>query len=119
MNKYEALTIRNGVEGGQDVEEEPEQLFDFLKEAIEKANNEILPRVAREPKRPWMHMTYYCWWKKDLNTNVETKKRHGELNGRIKREGFNAEVAWMDNACEEIEDLVDRRDQTRVYSKVN
>ena len=116
-NKYEALRNENGEVGEEDVDDNPEQLFDSLKEAIQRANEEILPRVAREPKRPWMTDDILLLMEERRGYKERDEEKYREINRRIKRECLNAKTAWMNNACEEIEDL-GRRDQTRMYSKV-
>ena len=117
MNKYEVLRNGSLVGGGEEVEEGPEQIFDFLNEPIEKANNETLPRVAREPKRPWIIHDILLLMQKRRGYKGRNEERYRKLNRRIKRKSLNAKTAWMDNAYEKIEDL-DSRDQTRMYSKV-
>ena len=111
-NKYEALRAENEESG-----EEPEQLFDFLKEAIERSNDEILPQVVREPKRPWMTDEILTLMDERRRCKGRDEYMYRELNKRIKRECLNAKATWMQNTCEEIEYL-DRRDQPRMYSKV-
>ena len=47
-NKYDALKDENEEENNQD------RQFENLREAIEEANKEIIPKVKRSPNRPWM-----------------------------------------------------------------
>ena len=111
-NKYGAL--RSDID---EEEEESEQMFDSLKKALEKANDDVLTRVTREPKRPWMTHDILSLMDERRRCKGTNENRYKELNRRIKRECLIAKQAWMDNTCADIDDL-SRRDQPRMYSKV-
>ena len=51
-----SVSVRNKLESLMDESQEKNMqlVYDSLSDAIDKANSEILPKITKEPKRPWM-----------------------------------------------------------------
>ena len=109
-NKYEMLRE----EGGGDSMEGD---YESLRLALEEANTEILPKLNREPNRPWMTEDILrlmdC---RRMKKGVDLDE-YKNLNRTIHRKCRQARDEWMDERCAEVEDL-EKRDQAIMYSKV-
>ena len=109
-NKYEAL--RDETEG-----DSIEGDYERLKIAIEEANIEILPKVDRVAKRPWMTDNILNLMDARRRKKGKNHQEYQNLNRTIHRECRLAKERWMDERCTEVEDL-QNRDQQIMYSKV-
>ena len=110
-NKYDALSDETEEENNL------ERQFENLREAIEEANKEIIPKVKKSPNRPWMTDMIMDLMDERRECKGRDHQRYKVLNRRIHRECLAAKTRWMEERCAEIEDL-DKRDNQLMYKKV-
>ena len=72
--------------GQQEIQDESEQMFHSLKTAIEKANDEFLPKIIREPKNPWMTDNILVLMDERRSYKGIDQDKYRDINRRIKRE---------------------------------
>ena len=109
-NKYD--TLRDETES-----DSIERGFDNLKIAVEEANTEILPKIDRVAKRPWMTDSILMLMDDRRKKKGKNRQEYQSLNRTIHRECRLAKERWMEERCLEVEDL-QNRDQQIMYSKV-
>ena len=117
-----SVTVRNKYDAMMSLEEGTEAVaadkqYSAFKEAIDTANREILPKVAREPKRPWMTDQILNMMDERRMSKSTDITKYKDLNRKIHRECLRARIAWMTERCEEIEEL-EKTDMQQMYSKV-
>ena len=95
-----------------------ENHYESLKIAIQEANAEILPKVDRVAKRPWMTENILRLMDARRKKKGNNQQEYLTLNRTIHRECRLAKERWMDERCAEVEDL-EKRDQQIMYNKVN
>ncbi|GFR98138.1 craniofacial development protein 2-like [Elysia marginata] len=105
-NKFECLYVEEA-----DATRDIDQQWDCLKvEAIEKTNEEFLPRVNREAKQEWIT--------EDILDMIKERKRlkgsdaYKHIDNNIKTALKTAKEEWLNSKCDEVELLSQRNDLT-------
>ena len=106
------MSIEEGTEA-----EVADKHYGALKEAIDTANREILPKTAREAKRPWMTDHILNMMDERRMCKSTDPAKYKDIKRNIPRECLRARTEWMTARCEEIEDL-EKTDMQQTYSKV-
>ena len=83
-----------------------------LKTAINEANGTNLPRIKREAKQPWMTAEILDVMK-DRKYNME-KPTYIEIDEVIERKCKDAQEAWYNDKCAEIESLAKSNNHCRM-----
>ena len=114
-NKYDGLM--NYEEGNEEEELGAEEQFNALRDALESANREILAKVERQPRRPWMTGEILNMMDERRMYKTRDVNKYNQLNRKIHKKCLKAKEEWMTEKCEEIEQL-EKVDQQRMYSKI-
>ena len=102
-SKYDSL--RNYEEGNETEDQDAEKQFDALRDSLESANGEILTRVERQPRRPWITEEILNMIDERRMYKARDVGKYNEINRKIHRECLKAKAVWMSEKCEEIERL--------------
>ena len=114
-NKYDRLM---SCEDGNEMEElGAEEQFTAFRDAMESTNSEILTKVERQPKRPWMTDEILNMMDERRTYKNRDVSKYKDLNRKIHKECLKAKREWMTERCEEIEQL-DKMDQQCMYSRI-
>ncbi|GFR69970.1 craniofacial development protein 2 [Elysia marginata] len=109
-NQFQCLYVEEA-----DATRDIDQQWDCLKEAIEKTNEEFLPRVNREAKQEWIT--------EDILDMIGERKRlkgsdaYKHIDNNTKMACKTAKEEWLNSKCDEIELLSQRNDLTAMLQK--
>ena len=95
--------IEHDVTGQEYENDRVDILWTNIKEGIQNAAHNILPKIVKKNKKPWIST--------DILDMMETRKRakntqsYDEINRQVKRACKIAKENWLEEQCQEIENL--------------
>ena len=94
---------------------EIEAKWKLFKEALTNVTAEVVPRIQRTAKQPWMKKEILdLMEERRLVKNIDTEK-YNEINKLIKKSCCEAKERWINEQCEEVEKF---RNTPRIYEKI-
>ncbi|GFS24698.1 RNA-directed DNA polymerase from mobile element jockey-like [Elysia marginata] len=112
-NKFQCLYVEE-----TDATRDIDQQWDCLKEAIEKTNEEFLPRVNREAKQEWITEDILDMMKERKRLKGSDAYKHIDNNIKMACKTRTAKEEWLNSKCDEIELLSQRNDLTAMLHKI-
>ena len=91
-------------------------LWTNIKEGIQKAAHSILPKIVKKNKKPWNST--------DILDMMEKRKRaknthyYDDINRQVKRACKIAKENWLEEQCQEIENLEKQHITRHMHEKV-
>ena len=91
-------------------------LWTNIKQGIQKAATGILPKIVKKNKKPWIST--------DILDMMEKRKRakntqdYDEINRQVKRACKIAKENWLEEQCQEIENLEKQHLTRQMHEKI-
>ena len=78
-------------------------LWTNIKEGIQKAVHSILPKIVKKNKKPWISTNILDMMEK--RKRAKNTQSYDEINRQVKRACKIAKENWLEEQCQEIENL--------------
>ena len=91
-------------------------LWTNIKEGIQKATHSILPKIVKKNKKPWISTDILNMMEK--RKRVKNTQSYDEINRQVKRACKIAKENWLEEQCQEIENLEKQHLTRQMHEKI-
>ena len=91
-------------------------LWTNIKEGIQKAAHNILPNIVKKNKKPWISTDILDMMEK--RKKAKNTQSYDEINRQVKRACKIAKENWLEEQCQEIENLENQHLTRQMHEKI-
>ena len=91
-------------------------LWTNIKEGIQKAAHNILPKIVKKNKKPWISTDILDMMEK--RKSAKNTQSYDEINRQVKRACKIANDTWLEEQCQEIENLEKQHLTRQMHEKI-
>ena len=91
-------------------------LWTNIKEGIQKAAHNILPNIVKKNKKPWISTDILDMMEK--RKKAKNTQSYDEINRQVKRACKIAKENWLEEQCQEIENLEKQHLTRQMHEKI-